>query len=60
MHNIRSRGFNQNIFLDMHILVDKEMSVAQSHQLEHQLREKIKAIYGKHSEILIHVEPYLG
>ena len=44
----------------MHSLVDKEMSVAQSHQLEHQLREKIKAIYGKHSEILIHVEPYLG
>lgn len=58
VHNIRSRGFNQNIFLDMHILVDKEMNVAQSHQLEHQLREKIKAIYGKHSEILVHVEPY--
>ena len=60
VHNIRSRGLNQNVFLDMHILVDKEMSIAQSHHLEHQLREKIKTIYGKHSEILVHVEPYLG
>lgn len=57
VHNIRSRGIGKSLFLDMHIRVDSEMTIRESHALEHLLRLEFKAKYGEDTDVLIHFEP---
>lgn len=58
VHKIRSRGFRDYIFLDMHILVDKNMDVEDVHELVHSVEEKFIEEFGATVDTLIHVEPY--
>ena len=57
VHKMRSRGIGSKIFLDMHIFVPSELSIKESHALEHRLKEKIKLKYGNESELMLHIEP---
>ena len=59
IHKVRSRGIGNTIFLDMHLLVRKDMTVVESHRLEHALRNKFRSIYGKDSELMLHIEPMM-
>ncbi|CAG9707730.1 cation diffusion facilitator family transporter [Clostridium neonatale] len=40
VHKIISRGFKDHVFLDMHIVVDKNMDVNELHKLEHSIEEE--------------------
>nr|WP_321027293.1 cation diffusion facilitator family transporter [Clostridium neonatale] len=58
VHKIRSRGFKDHVFLDMHIVVDKNMDVNELHKLEHSIEEEFTKKFGTTVDTLIHVEPY--
>ena len=58
VHKIRSRGFKDHIFLDMHIVVDKNMDVNEVHKLVHLIEEAFTKRFGTTVDTLIHVEPY--
>ena len=58
VHNIRSRGSENNIYIDMHILVNPDISVEQSHELAHDIELKIKEEINNNAEVIIHIEPY--
>lgn len=57
-HKIRSRGREDDIKVDLHISVDKGMSVEKSHKLSHQLQEEIKKQLPGVHDVIIHIEPY--
>jgi cation diffusion facilitator family transporter len=57
-HKIRSRGREDDIKVDLHISVDKGMSVEKSHKLSHQLQEEIKKKLAGVHDVIIHIEPY--
>ena len=57
-HNIRSRGSENNIYLDMHIMVDSNMTVEDSHKLSHDIEDKIRKRINKNAQVIIHIEPY--
>lgn len=57
VHQIRSRGIGKSLFIDMHLRVDSEMTIRESHSFEHQLRLAFKEKYGEDTDILIHFEP---
>lgn len=57
VHNIRSRGISGAYFIDMHLWVDPEMTVRESHRLEHEIRTYLKQCYGESTEIMLHIEP---
>ena len=57
VHCLRSRVNGNVVFLDMHILVDKDMTVYQGHKLAHAVRDKLVADYGL-TDVLVHVEPF--
>lgn len=57
-HNIRSRGSEFNIHVDMHIIVDSQMTVEEAHKLSHDIEESIRAITNKHTQVIAHIEPY--
>ncbi len=56
-HEIRTRGRVDNVYLDLHVLVDNEMTVAHAHGLaniiEANIRKEIPAVH----DVVVHIEP---
>lgn len=57
VHNIRSRGYKDYIFLDMHIKVDSNLSVDEAHNLVHMVEDVLGNKLGEKIDVIIHVEP---
>ena len=57
-HHIRSRGSESNIHVDMHIMVDPNMTVEKAHKLSHDIEDKIREITNNNSQVIVHIEPY--
>ncbi len=58
VHKVRSRGFQNHIYLDMHILVDIDLNVEEVHKLVHEVERKLQERTEKQIDLVIHVEPY--
>ena len=58
IHKIRSRGCMNDIYIDMHIMIDPNMSISESHLLTHKIEEEIKTKINNNCQVIIHVEPY--
>mgnify|MGYP000067481202 CR=1 FL=1 len=56
-HRVRSRGSEDDFSLNLHILVDPAMSVAQSHELHHKIEGEIRKHFSGVHYIDIHIEP---
>ena len=56
-HEIRTRGRADNIYVDLHVLVDSNMSVLESHRvaniIEHDIRARIPGV----CDVVVHIEP---
>lgn len=58
IHNIRSRGSMNDLYIDMHIMTEPELSVEISHELTHRIEDKIKESINPNTQLIAHVEPY--
>jgi cation diffusion facilitator family transporter len=56
-HEIRSRGSLENIYLDLHVLVDPEMTVAASHRVANVIEREIKNRIPGIFDVVVHIEP---
>jgi cation diffusion facilitator family transporter len=52
---IRKMGFS--FYVDLHILVQGEMTVREGHRLSHEVEEKVVEVLPQVAEVLVHVEP---
>jgi cation diffusion facilitator family transporter len=57
-HKIRSRGKKDDVFIDMHILTDPEMSIEESHTLMHIIEERFKEDLNSNIQLIVHFEPF--
>lgn len=57
-HNIRSRGSGNDLYIDMHIMTDPDMSIEQSHELVHEIEEKLNREFKMNVQAIAHIEPY--
>lgn len=53
--HVRKTGMTY--YIDLHIIVDKNITVKQGHDIAHNLKDKIKEDMPEIADILIHVEP---
>lgn len=60
VHKIRSRGTQNDIHIDLHLLVDPKMTVEESHHLAHQIEDAVREALYPNAEVLAHIEPYQG
>lgn len=60
VHNIRTRGTASSIFLDMHLVVSKDLSLDNAHKLSHCCENEIRKKYPEIKDVLIHIEPEEG
>ncbi len=56
-HEIRTRGRMDNIYVDLHVLVDSHMSVLESHRLTHIIENRIRKEISGVRDIVVHIEP---
>lgn len=56
-HNLRTRRIGNNCAMDVHVRMDKDMTVARSHAITREMEKKLRNLLGKGSFISIHVEP---
>ena len=53
---VRKMGFE--FFVDLHVLVDAELSVREGHRIAHATKDAIMAALPRITEVLIHIEPF--
>lgn len=58
VHKIRSRGSENDIHIDMHILTEPNLSVADSHELTHRIEKELQDRINESIQIIAHIEPY--
>jgi cation diffusion facilitator family transporter len=52
---VRKMGYQ--FFVDMHVEVDPQMTVVRSHEIAHQLKDKVRAEIPDVLDVLVHIEP---
>jgi cation diffusion facilitator family transporter len=57
-HALRTRRVGGELFVDVHICVDPDMTVKLSHDICDEIEKRIKGKLSKPANILIHVDPY--
>jgi cation diffusion facilitator family transporter len=53
--HVRKMGWQ--LFADMHIEVDAQMTVRRSHEIAHAVKDKVRATMPNVSDVLVHIEP---
>jgi cation diffusion facilitator family transporter len=56
-HKIRSRGPEGNVFVDLHVLVDPDISVNDGHEIANVVKKDIKTKISGVVDVLVHIEP---
>ncbi|TAN45383.1 MAG: cation transporter [Nitrospirae bacterium] len=56
-HDIRTRGTREQVFVDLHLLVDPKLSVEEAHSIAHRVEEKIKRSAPEVIDVVVHIEP---
>ncbi len=57
VHNIRTRGAEGLIWVDLHIQVDPEMHVDQAHDIASEVAERVEREVGQTADVTVHIEP---
>lgn len=58
VHNIRSRGSQNEIHVDMHIMTEPNLSVEKSHELIHSIEDELRERINTNLHLIAHLEPY--
>ena len=56
-HDIRTRGPSNSVYLDLHVLVDRNLSVGEAHGIADRIEERIKKEFPAVVDIVVHIEP---
>ncbi len=55
--NVRSRGMEESVYVDLKIEVDPQLTTAQAHEVADQVEERIQAEFPQVVDVVVHVEP---
>ena len=58
-HAVRTRGSKTRVYMDLHVHVSPEMTIASAHQLAHQVEAQVINQFKEVVEVVVHVEPHL-
>ncbi|MCM8792187.1 MAG: cation diffusion facilitator family transporter [Candidatus Omnitrophica bacterium] len=55
-HKIRTRGRQDDIHMDLHVLVKSDMHMDRAHCISYEIEDKIKKAFPKVTDIVVHME----
>lgn len=56
-HRVRSHGTHHNALVDLHILLDDDLSLREAHDIAHRVEEAIKGEIASVCDVTVHMEP---
>lgn len=56
-HEIRTRGSEDHVFLDLHVWLPADMRLDEAHRISHVVKDKLMTRYPKIADAIIHIEP---
>ena len=56
-HNLRTRRIGAGIAVEVHVRVDPELTVRESHQIAQGIEDRIRDRHGPWAHVIVHVEP---
>ncbi|MDP2921527.1 MAG: cation diffusion facilitator family transporter [Candidatus Omnitrophota bacterium] len=57
IHKIRTRGREDDVHVDLHVLVNTRMHVDKAHELSHKISDELKAKIPGITDVIVHIEP---
>lgn len=57
VHNLKTRQSGPSMIVDMHILVNHNITIVEAHRIATEVEKAITGRYGKETQIQVHVEP---
>jgi divalent metal cation (Fe/Co/Zn/Cd) transporter len=60
IHNINHSTTDDGIFISLHVMVDRNMSLEDAHKVSDEIEEQIKKSVDNVNHITIHLEPYVS
>ena len=57
-HHLHTRKNGNSFIIDMHIKVDARSSIVEAHDIATHVENNLKAAFGKHTQVNVHIEPY--
>lgn len=59
-HNIRSRGAEGRVWIDLHIQVDPDLNVEEAHDISSEVARTLETEFNRPSDVTVHIEPADG
>ncbi|HSB56668.1 MAG TPA: cation diffusion facilitator family transporter [Nitrosopumilaceae archaeon] len=59
VHNVNSSVSKEGIFISLHVLVDKNMSLEEAHKVSDDIEKQIRGSVSNINHITVHLEPYV-
>ena len=56
-HNLRTRRIGSNIAIEVHVRVDGNMTVVESHEISREIERALRERFGERTAVAIHIEP---
>ena len=56
-HKIRTRGSEAGYWIDLHLLVEPQMTTKESHRIASLVERRLKNTFGEDTDTVIHIEP---
>ncbi len=56
-HKIRTRGRKDDIYIDLHVLVEDQMPLVDAHAVSSQIEKLIKRSFTGVTDVVVHIEP---
>lgn len=56
-HKIRTRGSEAGYWIDLHLLVEPDITTRRSHDIASHVERRIKNFLGEQTDVIIHIEP---
>ncbi len=56
-HKIRTRGSENGVYVDLHMVVRPDMPLGEAHDLSHKVEERLKKEIPAIKDVVVHIEP---
>jgi cation diffusion facilitator family transporter len=60
VHNVNSSTSKEGIFISLHVLVDRNMSLEEAHKVSDDIEKQIRIAVSNINHITVHLEPYVS
>ncbi len=56
-HRVRTRGRKDDIYIDLHILMDDQTLLVNAHDVSNRIEAKMKEVFDGVADVVVHIEP---